>query len=149
MFVLELDDGAIQLVVGVQSVDQLVPLRVLRPLPVKGILLGVETLDLLQGLVQPGLHGLGLLLVAADLLEVPERLKLLELLLVALQLRLEPIPAELYNTHTVQVCRHGVCPVAQLLEVVVSYIVVGLSVELPCELDYRLRVVCSNPTHYM
>ena len=100
MFVLELDDGAIQLVVGVQSVDQLVPLRVLRPLPVKGILLGVETLDLLQGLVQPGLHGLGLLLVAADLLEVPERLKLLELLLVALQLRLEPIPAELYNTHT-------------------------------------------------
>ena len=95
MFVLELNDGVVQLEIGVKDVNQLVSQRVLRSLPVKRILLSIETLYLLQGLLQSVFHGLGLLLVATYLLQVSKRLKLFELLFVALQLCLEPLPPKL------------------------------------------------------
>ena len=97
MFILELYDGVVQLQIRIEDIDQLVPQRILGPLPVKRILLCIETLNLLQGLFQSALHGLCLLLVAADFLQVSKCLKLFELFLVALQLCLEPLTAKLYE----------------------------------------------------
>ena len=95
IFLLKLNDSVVELQIRVQLVSKLVSQRVLRALPVKRIFLSVKPVNLVQCLVKTSFHGLSLLLVAANLLQISKCLKLFELFLVALQLRLEPLPAKL------------------------------------------------------
>ena len=56
LFGVEVLNGGVELEVGVHSVDQLVPQRVLGGLPAKRILLRMKALDLLCCLFQPSVE---------------------------------------------------------------------------------------------
>lgn len=133
--------------IGLQCVDQFVSQRVLRSLPVKCIFLCIEAFNLLQCLFQAALHGLSFFLVASHLLQVSKCPKLLELLLVALQFCLEPLPPKLLRIcSTSQNGKHYLPRVlfqSQVLRVIFSHCCAETLTLRASSFSLRLRVMMS------